>query len=70
MMQHEKELNMRAARKKAEADMIDGSYMEDELMLQSDGDVALSDEDGTLQKSAKLGPKDVSQFEFLGNKTP
>jgi hypothetical protein len=30
----------------------------------------MSDEEATLQKSVKVGPKDVSQFEFLGNKTP
>ena len=39
-------------------------------MIQSDGNGELSDDDGTLQKSVKVGPKDVSQFEFIGNKTP
>jgi hypothetical protein len=33
MMQHEKELNMRAARKKAEADMMDGSPLDDDYMI-------------------------------------
>ena len=60
MMQHEKELNMRAARKKAEAEMIDGTPIKDDYLMVSDCDVAMSDEDGTLQKSVQAGPKDVS----------
>lgn len=67
MMQHEKELNMRAARKKAEAEMLDGSQLEDDYMLPSEADEEMSEE---FQKSVKAGPKDVSQFEFIGNKTP
>ena len=70
MMQHEKELNMRAARKKAEHEMNGESQFDDDFMIQSDGNGELSDDDGTLQKSVKVGPKDVSQFEFIGNKTP
>ena len=30
----------------------------------------MSDDEATLQKSVKASPKVVSQFEFLGNKTP